>query len=359
MAHSIIDNKANFLYQDQILRMYAPMNDEELQQILSYKIEKAHIYYNDDSIELQALIILMQNHNVQIEYHMNDKLDNNLIANRVINDTIVNIKYNIAPYTSHCDNNIQAKATFSLYGDIMSLCKAIQLFISLGKGNIAQTKIWNSTFSNHLYQSFFDNIFLVTIFFMIIGLIMLWTSYVNMNQYGVGSQAGFIITTGGIDILVPMLINIILVAKVGIGTTAKIQYMNTQEEILAIRMMNIDVNKFILNPMMCSFMLTSFILTIFAVVSLILGGYIAWILLQQSLYYFFSRCILLITVKQILYISIRSLIIGFVTGIIFCAYGIYGQDRTNMISISSRIIEYCIITNVVLQAILTMIFMQV
>jgi ABC-type transporter Mla maintaining outer membrane lipid asymmetry permease subunit MlaE len=223
------------------------------------------------------------------------------------------------------------------------------------RANIAERKLWWKMFSTHFQYALLDNIYLVTVFFMVIGLVILWTGFDNMNRYGAGNQAGFLITVGGIDVLVPMLTNLLLVAKIGIGTASKIQYMKMQEEILALRLMLINVDKFVLNPMLCSFILTLVILTLVAVVGIVLGGYIAWIILGQSSYYFMIRYVMTISTQQILYVIIRSVIVSLVTGLITCGYGLYGGGDGNerMLNVSSKVIEYAVMSNVILQAIIT------
>ena len=226
--------------------------------------------------------------------------------------------------------------------------------------NLAEKKLWKKTFIRHFRSALYSNICLTFIFFMFVGLIMVCMSFYLMEEYGSSDNAGFVVTCGGLDIFVPILSNIILLSKVGVSTTSRIQYMRMQHELLALKIMTIDIDKYLLNPMLCSFVLISVILNIISTTAIILGGLLAWILIGKSCQFYLMTFVGDIKIQQIIHLLFKAVILGYISGLISCAYGVHDSGaKDNLFQVISKVVEYGIISSVILQTIITLILLRI
>lgn len=132
----------------------------------------------------------------------------------------------------------------------------------------------------------------------------------------------------------PVLTAIALISRVGAGITAQISTMKATEQIDALKIMSISPVKFLVVPRVLGMVIMMPFMSSIAVVSGVLGGMVmAVFYLDQSVFTYLDKVLFVLRARDILDMIIKSVVLGFLVGIVSCFYGMKSEGGARGVGI--------------------------
>lgn len=158
---------------------------------------------------------------------------------------------------------------------------------------------------------------------LMVGIIIITQAGTQLPKVGAGDQIGNIIVVTVIRELGPLLTMFIVVGRSGSAITTELGYMRVGQEITALKLMGVQVTRFIVMPRMMGMMLSMICLTLYFDTVAVLGGFVVAKLKLTVPFAAFAKAVTQsLSVTDLVVTATKGALFGMAVAAICCHHGL-------------------------------------
>ncbi len=164
-------------------------------------------------------------------------------------------------------------------------------------------------------------IILVSAFF--VGMVLAMQTAYELKKFGLTLQIANIVCVSLVRELAPVFTALLLAGRIGSGITAELGSMKINDQIKAMKMLNLDVDRLVIGPKLAAVVLAGFSLTIVFDVVGIIGGYFIGVLqLNVPFFLYHNTTLNALLFKDVGCGLVKSIFFGLVIAVVSCYFGL-------------------------------------
>jgi len=232
--------------------------------------------------------------------------------------------------------------------------KQVLLIFSLKSNDKMQNKYWLKVFLYLTNVVIVDNIIMIILLFIGIGMAVSFLLYSEFLKYGIQMESCKVAIYAGVKILCPMFTSFAIMAKscTALATVINRMYINGDPRILSL--MNLPYNQVYLNPLFFTLLISGPIMNIISIYALLFGSCFTWVINDNSWRMFISIMIEEFAPEYLIDSAVRSGLCSLIYALGTCIGGITGYYSFNS---AVRAINTCVFIstmgNVLVQVLVT------
>ena len=165
---------------------------------------------------------------------------------------------------------------------------------------------------------------------LVVGLGLVFEALYWLHTAGQEEQIGRILVVVLLRELTPLLIGIILLGRGGTAIVAELGLMQTQGEVAMLQAEGLDIFQFLVLPRAVAFAVGSFTLGILFILLALLSGFVTGSALgavSQSFFGFLDAVLRAMSVRDLILLPAKLLLIGVTVALVCCATGLGARDN--------------------------------
>lgn len=180
----------------------------------------------------------------------------------------------------------------------------------------------------------FYSISIVSLTSLFIGFVLVLQSYHAFHKTGIEGYIGSIVILSLVRELGPVLTGIVVSGRIGGSITAEIGSMKVTEQLDAMKMLDINIYHYLIQPRIIASTMMFPVLSIISAIIGVIGGYICILYLKISVYSYTSDIVDTLDYADIMINFIKSSTFGLIASLISCFYGINTTSSSSGIGFS-------------------------
>lgn len=156
-----------------------------------------------------------------------------------------------------------------------------------------------------------------------VGMVLAMQTAYELQKFGLTLQIANIVCVSLVRELSPVFTALLLAGRVGSGMTAELGSMKINDQIKAMKMLNLDIDRLLISPRLIASTLAAFSLTIVFDVVGIVGGYMVGVWqMNVPFYTYHSTTLEALTFKDMACGLIKGIFFGMLIALVSCYYGL-------------------------------------
>jgi phospholipid/cholesterol/gamma-HCH transport system permease protein len=181
----------------------------------------------------------------------------------------------------------------------------------------------------------FQALGIVSLLGFLFGLIMAFSSAMPLRQFGVEVYVSDLVAYALVRVLGPFMTAIIVTGRTGSAYAAEIGTMKINDEINALKVMNLDPVSFLAIPRILATILVMPVLTLFANISGLIGSALVITSLGYTITTYSQHVQSILTTADVAVGLVKALVFGWIIGQIGCLRGLQTQTGAGSVGIST------------------------
>jgi len=234
---------------------------------------------------------------------------------------------------------------FTWLGPVITEIGSMAIFLLQVVKSTFQRPFEVREFIIHLYQVGIRSIPVVALAGIFVGAIVSIQFHYALSQFGAGAlqYLGGVTTSGLLREVGPVLVSVMIAARVGAFITAELGTMKVTEQVDAVRCLGADPIRFLVVPRFLAVTVMIFILTILGLIIATAGGALsAYLLTDMGLSKYFASIRSLSAAWALSNGMLKSLLFGVLLSTVCCYKGLYTEGGSEGVG---KAVNSCLVTS--------------